>query len=66
MNYSMSSMMRLMKELKIKHFLIHSRNLALASSHSLLKRDMPELKFTTSRSRIRSSQDITDFSLNNH
>jgi len=66
MNYSMSSMMRLMKELKIKNFLIHSRNLALASSHSLPKRDMPELKLTTSRSKTKSSQDITDFSLNNH
>jgi len=53
-----------MRELKIKSFLISSRSLALASSHSALKRDMLELNFTTSRSRRKSSLDTLDISLN--
>jgi len=62
----MNSMMKLMRESKIKHFLMYSKSLALASSHSSLKRDLPELNFTTSRSRRKSSPGTTDISLNNH
>lgn len=57
-------MMKLMRELKIKNFLINFRSLALVLSHSALKKDMPELNFTTSRSKRKSCPDTLDFSLN--
>jgi hypothetical protein len=60
----MNLMMKLMRDLKTKSFLINSRSLALVSSPSRLKKDLPELNFTTNRSKIKSSPDTTDISLN--